>query len=235
MNRRASASLRAIGDVAVLLQELRDEAVFVGGATIPLLITDGAAGEERATEDVDVVVEAASLVTYYALAERLRALGFSEDRRDDPPVICRWMHGPYRVDVMPVDGEFLGFRGAWFRAVCDRPWSFEAKNGLVVRVARAPELLATKAEAFADRGNGDFVVSKDIEDFVAVVNGRAELLAELRDAPSAVRRFVCGTVAKWLENDHFMEALPGQLHGDEASQQRASMVIARLRSIGRLA
>lgn len=233
--RTASASVRSIGDVAELLGDLRDEVVFVGGAAIPLLITDDAAGEERATYDVDIVVEATSPATYYAVADRLRGLGFSEDRHDDPPVICRWKHGPYRVDVMPVDGGFMGFHGAWFRAVCDRSWSFEVKSGVAVRLARAPELLATKVEAFRDRGKGDYVVSKDIQDFVAIVNGRAELLQELTDAPADVRKFVGETVARWLQDDDFMEAVPGQLHGDEASQHRVPMVVARLRSIGELA
>lgn len=229
-----TANLRAIADVAELLGELRNEVVFVGGSSIPLLITDAGAGAERPTDDVDVVVEATSPHAYYALTDKLRSLGFCEDRRDDPPVICRWMHGAYRVDVMPVDGAFMGFRGAWFRAVCDRPWSVEVRTGISVRVARAPELLATKAEAFEDRGKGDFVVSKDVEDFLAIVNGRAELLDELRDAPRAVRQYVCDTVAGWIRSDDFMEALPGQLHGDDASQQRIAMLIGRLRSIGEL-
>jgi hypothetical protein len=106
--------------------------------------------------------------------------------------------------------------------------------GVNVRVARAPELLATKSEAFDDRGHGDFVASKDIEDFISIVNGRAELLDEIRDAPADVRTYVCDTVAAWLRNEDFMDALPGQLAGDDASQQRITIVLARLRSIAAL-
>lgn len=232
--RSDAPSLQAIADVAELLGDLRDGVVFVGGATIPLLVTDAAAGADRPTDDVDVVVEATSLVMYYALAEKLRARGFSEDLRDEPPVICRWRHGHYRVDVMPVEGTFMGFRGAWFRAVCDRPWSVEVRTGVTVRVVRAPELLATKAEAFEDRGRRDFVASKDVEDFLSVVNGRPELLDELREAPPEVRAFVSDTVAAWLRDDDFMEALPGQLAGDDVSQARVSVLQARLRSIAEL-
>jgi predicted nucleotidyltransferase len=232
--RRDALSLRAIADVAELLGDLRVDVVFVGGATIPLLVTDEAAGADRPTDDVDVVVEATSPVTYYAFTEKLRARGFSEDQRDEPPVICRWKHGHYRVDVMPVEGTFMGFRGAWFRAVCDRSWSVEVRTGVTVRVARAPELLATKAEAFEDRGRRDFVASKDVEDFLSVVNGRPELLDELREAPPEVRGYVSDTVAAWLRDNDFMEALPGQLAGDDASQARVSVLVARLRSIAEL-
>lgn len=233
--RRNASNLEAIADVAELLGALREDVVFVGGATVPLLVTDAAASPDRATDDVDVVVEATSPVTYYALAEKLRARGFSEDLRDDPPVICRWRHGQYAVDVMPVDGAFMGFRGVWFRAVCDRPWSIEVRTGVTVRVTRAPELLATKAEAFGDRGKRDFVASIDMEDFLSIVNGRPELLEELREAPPEVRRFVCDTIAAWLGDDDFMEALPGQVAGDDISQTRVSVLLARLRSIAELA
>lgn len=101
------------------------------------------------------------------------------------------------------------------------------------RCAR-PELLATKAEAFEDRGRRDFVASKDVEDFLSVVNGRPELLDELREAPPEVRGYVSDTVAAWLRDNDFMEALPGQLAGDDASQARVSVLVARLRSIAEL-
>jgi hypothetical protein len=232
--RLEALSVRAIAEVAQLLGELRDHVVFVGGATIPLLVTDPAAGLDRPTDDVDVVVEATSPMEYYALADKLRERGFTEDRRDDPPVICRWRSGVYRVDVMPVEGSFMGFRGAWFRAVRDRPWTVELRPGISVQVVRAPELLATKAEAFDDRGHSDFVASKDIEDFLSIVNGRAELLDEVRDAPADVRAFVCDKIAAWLRDEDFMDAIPGQLPGDDASQARITILIDRLRSIAAL-
>jgi hypothetical protein len=229
-----AASVQVIADVADLLGDLRGHVVFVGGATIPVLVTDPAAGVDRPTNDVDVVVEATSPMEYYALADKLRERGFKEDLRDDPPVICRWYQGPYRVDVMPVEGRFMGFRGAWFRAVRDRPWSAELRPGIHVQVARAPELLATKAEAFDDRGHLDFVASKDIEDFLSIVNGRAELLDEVRDAPPEVRAFVCDKIAGWLGDEDFTDALPGQLAGDEASQARITLLLDRLRSLATL-
>lgn len=73
--REDALTVQAIADVAELLGELRDHVVFVGGATVPLLVTDPAANPDRPTDDVDIVVEATSPVTYYALAEKLRTRG----------------------------------------------------------------------------------------------------------------------------------------------------------------
>jgi hypothetical protein len=95
---------RALGD-------LRDEFVFVGGCTTGLLITDPAAAGIRATRDVDVIVETASVAEYYTIAKRLRALGFHEDTE----VICRWQHeDDLTLDVMPTAPNILGFSNRWY-------------------------------------------------------------------------------------------------------------------------
>jgi len=41
---------------------------------------------------------------------------------------------------------------------------------------------ASKIEAFADRGKNDFPASRDLEDLIAVVDGRAELVGEIEAA-----------------------------------------------------
>jgi len=43
--------------------------------------------------------------------------------------------------------------------------------------------LATKYVAFSDRGNGDHYGSHDLEVFITVVDGRADIVAEIRAAP----------------------------------------------------
>lgn len=42
---------------------------------------------------------------------------------------------------------------------------------------------APKLEAFAGRGKGDYQSSNDVEDLLAVVNGRGELAEEIRARP----------------------------------------------------
>lgn len=63
---------------AATLGPLVDDVVFVGGATVDLWVTEPGAPPTRATEDVDVICDTASLVDYYRLAERLRERGFGE-------------------------------------------------------------------------------------------------------------------------------------------------------------
>ena len=72
-----------------------------------LLLTDMAAPPIRATQDVDVITEVATMTEYYLLAEKLRAGGFQEDSSENAP-ICRWKAGGLLLDVMPTNPELLG-------------------------------------------------------------------------------------------------------------------------------
>lgn len=75
-----NANLEQLIAVARLLRPMLDEIVFVGGSVTGILITDPAAGEPRATRDVDVIAAIKSLSAYYKFGDRIRSQGFSEDK-----------------------------------------------------------------------------------------------------------------------------------------------------------
>ncbi len=73
--------------VAEALGDLREDVVFVGGATVGLLITDQAAPTVRPTKDVDVVIEVASYADYQlTIVPRLRESGFRESTEPEAPI-----------------------------------------------------------------------------------------------------------------------------------------------------
>ena len=74
-----SPAIEWIRIVAERLGDLRDEVVFLGGATVGLLITDPATTTVRPTKDVDVIVEVGSY-SKYATLHAQRQL---ETRADD--------------------------------------------------------------------------------------------------------------------------------------------------------
>ena len=55
-----------------------------------------------------------------------------------------------------------------------------------------PFLLATKCEAFAGRGREDYMGSRDFADVVSLLDGRAELVAEVQASPSDLRAYLAG-------------------------------------------
>src|SRR5207344_1889613 len=74
---------------------------------------------------------------------------------------------------------------------------------------------------------GDYL-HHDIENFLAVVDGRASLLGELARCPRPVREFVVVCVVRLLATPDFVDALASHLAGDEASQGRVPLLRAAL-------
>ena len=225
MTRNVEMLVRA----ARALGELRDEVVFVGGAVVDLFITDPAAPGPRFTEDVDVVVEVTTHGAWARLGERLRALGFREDQREGAP-LCRWLIDDLVVDVMPTLERVLGFSNRWYRMAREQSEEHELPGRVHIRAVVAPLFLATKIEALIT-GRGDYVASHDLEDIIAVVDGRPALADEAKLAPAQLRRFLGRTIERWLEDPSFLDAVPGHLPGDAASQARVPVVLERLGAI----
>ncbi len=212
------------------LRPVLRELVFVGGCVTGLLITDEASGEPRGTIDVDAIAEITSYAQYAEFGDRLRSLGFNEDISEGAPV-CRWIQGRTILDVMPLDEKILGFSNRWYKAAMEASVKKRLRDDLEIRMVTAPYFVATKIEAFKGRGGGDFLASHDLEDVVSVIDGRETLSTEVRDAGVDLSEYVRREAAKLLANRSFMDALPGFLLPDAASQSRMSIVLGRLRDL----
>lgn len=226
-------NLELLAEAAGLLKPLLGELVFVGGCTTALLITDKAAAEVRPTYDVDAIAEIGSYAAYADFSERLRRCGFTEDTSEGAP-ICRWRQRKTILDVMPLDAKILGFSNFWYKPALDAAVLHELEADLSVRVVTAVYFCATKLEAFAGRGKNDYQSSHDLEDLMAVVDGRAELIEEIHRAEAEVRTYIAAEVRKLLPTSEFLDALPGYLLPDEASQARVSILLDRLKKIAAL-
>ena len=90
-------------------------------------------------------------------------------------------------------------------------------------------------EAFRGRGQGNLLFSHDLEDLMAVVDGRASLLEEDRLSPPELRNDLAGQFHELLKTSAFLEALPAFLPPDQASQQRLPDLLETLRAITALA
>jgi hypothetical protein len=225
--------LAALVAVAEALDELGDEVVFVGGAVLGLLLNDPGAAPPRITDDVDLIVELSSRFEYHQFADRLRSLGFSEDASPGAP-ICRWLLGKLKVDVMPTEPTVLGFSNRWYPDAVQHCMTITPENGPGLRCVDATYFLATKFEAFLGRGHGDFQASADLEDIVALVDGRTNLVDEIAHARDDVRQYLKEKAGGLLGNDDFLATLPGHVPGDVASQTRIPAILARLQEIAGL-
>lgn len=219
---------------AELLGPLRERLVFVGGAIRGLLVTDPAAQGVRPTDDIDTIVEVGSLSAFHVLELELQRQGFKHDLRDDAP-ICRFAGGSVTLDVMPIGEEILGFSNPWhhhaFRTASSHVLQGVADHSLAIRVISAPSFLATKPVSCQARGGRD-PFHHDLEDIIALVDGRDSLSRELENEPPELRTFVAETVGRMLA-EGLSSNVAYHLPPDEASQSRLPLVLERLRAMAR--
>ncbi len=219
--RRHYQNVERIMTVARRLEDLLQSVVFAGGAVIELLITDPGFPDVRPTIDIDVIVEVISLTDYYRLQQRLREKGFRESMEDG--VICRWRFKEILVDFMPTDERILGFSNRWYADAFRNAHNFSIE-GLTFKLIRAPYFLGTKLEAFYGRGKSDYMVSHDMEDFIALIDGRLEIVEEILSSDEKIKKYLADHCIQLLEIDEFLDAIPAHLPPDQASQQRVSII-----------
>ncbi len=223
-------NLENLIEAVTLLGSLADEMVFLGGCATGLLLSDPGAPPVRTTLDVDVIVEVTSYFDYHKLGEKLRRRGFREDTTPDAP-LCRWRSGELILDVMPTNEDILGFGNRWYGPAIENATPLTLPSGDRIRLVSPPYFLATKIEAFDGRGEGDFLGSHDIEDIVAVIDGRREIVDEVRSADSDLQVYFTERFKIFLSTRSFMDSLPGHLPPDKAGQDRLPLLIERIKGI----
>ncbi len=212
--------------VAAALGDLVEQAVFLGGSVVGLLLTDEAASPPRVTKDVDIAVDVAPMAAWQArLVPKLQQRGFKETG----DVICRWSVDGVLVDIMPTRGDVLGFSNRWYPTAVSTAQEVSVRD-VRVRVIAPGSFIATKIEAFNDRGGSDFYESHDVEDVLVVVDGRPTIASDVAAAPPDVRSFVAAEVAGWLADSRFCNALEGHVE-----RGRDPIVRSRLREMAALA
>lgn len=199
--------LQMLEEVAEALgEELRDQVAFVGGCTTVLLITDEYTLESiRGTDDVDLVIHLAGTADWYRLEEKLKPRGFKNTGQDS--VTCRLRLGALKVDFMPTDEKVLGFSNTWFVGGLENAIDYTLPNQTRIKVFSAPWFLAAKLQAYQGRGHGDVLMSNDIEDIIALLDGREELIEEVRQAPVKLRNFVSEQLVALLKLPAFQDVI----------------------------
>ncbi len=225
----ANPNLDLLLAIARALGPLRERVVFVGGCATGLLVTNQAVTDIRSTEDVDAIIEIASLVAYHALRPELTKLGFVQTMQDNTPPF-RWLWQRMQLDLVPLDEKVLGFANAWYRTGFANAVVSHPAHDVSLKHLSAPYFLATKFEAFKDRGRNDVYASHDLEDIITIVDGRAELLDEIAQAPADVRAYIVLNIQALVDHPEITNALPGIV----LRSIRATVVMQRLEAIAKI-
>ncbi|MCF2506940.1 nucleotidyl transferase AbiEii/AbiGii toxin family protein [Dyadobacter sp. CY107] len=208
------------------LEELANEFVFIGGATVSLY-ADRVAEELRPTDDVDILAEIFNYADYARIEEKLRSKGFVNDVESG--VICRFKARGIIIDVMPTDDKVLGFSNKWYPAGYSTAISYVLDEKHIIKIFNPAYFIASKLEAFKNRGNNDGRTSSDFEDIVYILNNRSSIWNEFNNASANVKSYLKTEFSVLLENKYFDEWISANLEISE--QKRARFIIGNLREL----
>ena len=226
-------NIQMITTVARRLGNLREKVVFVGGCATGLFITDPAIPEVRVTKDVDVIIDITTRMEYSRLEADLRSKGFRNDISEDAP-LCRWLVNGIKVDVMPTQEDILGFSNHWYLPAIENANYVQLEKELAIKLVTPPYFLATKIEAVKGRGKGDYMASHDMEDIITVLDGRREIVDEIKSSSDKLKTFLSRTFRIFLADENFLDAIPGQLLPDHANQARLPRLLKLLEEIANM-
>jgi hypothetical protein len=136
---------------------------------------------------------------------------------------------------MPQAPANLGMNTRWFPEVLKQAWAVDLGGNCIAKVVTPPLFLATKLEAFKDRGKEDYYMSHDLEDIITLVDGRATLVEEVAAVNTEIRAFVSDEFSRILRHPDFRDSLPGHLSATLEAGQRIPLVISRFEAIAALA
>ena len=142
---------------------------------------------------------------YSALQEKLIHAGFNPDSTSR--VICRHKYKGITVDIMPDDPGILGFTNHWYTDGIKNSFSYRLDETLAIKIFSAPYYVASKIEAYRDRGIKDKRLSTDFEDIVYVIENRQELLEEVTNGSASVKDYIAAFSRDMLSEKDTREAI----------------------------
>ncbi len=100
-----------------------------------------------------------------------------------------------------------------------------------IRVVSPPYFLITKLEAFTGRGKGDYMLSHDMEDIITVLDGRQEILDEIKNADTELASELANRFQQLLKHQRFIDAVSGHMPTHATSQARVTGIIETINRI----
>ena len=162
----------AIREVAAALGPLNKEVIFVGGAVLSLYINDPAAEDVRITKDIDISLSVVSYAKLEKFREELVQKGFKQST--DLKVMCRFKYKNILVDVMNTKEIVWAPANRWFSSGFAERETVDIE-GLDIHILPLAYYLASKFEAFNDRGIVEPRLSHDFEDIVYLFDNRTDI------------------------------------------------------------
>ena len=221
-------NIERLTTVSKALGKLNNEVVYVGGATVSLYVTPQQTEEVRPTNDVDVVVELASYGEYASLYDQLITRGFGQSHED--AVICRFRLNRLIVDIMSTQDIGMGSPNQWYADGFKTAIWHNIAPTVSIRILTPAYFLATKFDAYFDRGVQDPYASKDWEDIVFLIDNCLHLQAAVNESATSLRQGLQGYGRQISQHKNLFDIVLGHLSGPK-QEERTYRIINFIRNL----
>lgn len=201
-------NLAVVAEIAKALGNLNELVVFVGGAVVSLYTDDPAADEIRPTQDIDLTIKIVNLFQWEKIQRQLDTLGFQPDPFGHS--ISSFIYKNIRIDILSTEDSPLGNTNPWFKIGFESLGKITIENQ-IVNILSAPCFLATKFEAFKNRGK-DYRTSHDIEDIIYILDNRIKIVEEIKICDLRIRSFLCQEFGKTIKLGILKDVLMAHIH-----------------------
>ncbi len=210
-------SLEIVKVVADALGDINSHVVYVGGAIVGVYADDPAADDVRPTKDVDITLKIATYAELSKLEQELLKKGFKRDPLEK--VECRFFLNEILIDVMSTTRVGWAPANSWFEPGFNHLQEFNLE-GIIIKILPLAYFLATKFEAFNDRGRTDPRTSRDLEDIVYILDNRMNLINDMLTAPGDVKNYLINQFKMLLNDSILQEAMLGNLSYETQSERQ---------------
>lgn len=221
-------NLALVAQVAIALEELREKMVFIGGAVISLYTDDPASEEIRPTSDIDMTINLANYNEWAQMQERLAELKFYPDPEGHS--ICSYKYDKIAIDIMPAEDSSIGVSNIWYKPGFKYLQQIELPEGVNINILPSTYFLATKLEAFKDRGANDFYGSHDYEDIIYLLDNRITIVEDILAADEDVRTYIKQEINVIKNHPQASEILAMHIH-PLVREERFGMLMEKIEKI----
>ena len=221
-------NLALVAQVAIALEELREKMVFIGGAVISLYTDDPASEEIRPTSDIDMTINLANYNEWAQMQERLAELKFYPDPEGHS--ICSYKYDKIAIDIMPAEDSSIGVSNIWYKPGFKYLQQIELPEGVNINILPSTYFLATKLEAFKDRGANDFYGSHDYEDIIYLLDNRITIVEDILAADEDVRTYIKQEINVIKNHPQASEILAVHIH-PLVREERFVMLMEKIEKI----
>ena len=226
MLKNRTINLKVVEKVAISLEELNDDVIYVGGAVVSLYVTDEGAEQPRPTKDIDISVQ----ISTYSQMEELREKLALKKIYPAPSekIMYRYSYEDILIDFIPFEETILGPTNSWLKPGFEKAYPINIGE-IEIKVLPVSLFLATKWEAYKSRGN-DPRTSHDFEDIIYIIDNNLEVVEDIRNANKDVQNFLKEMSTEILNHNSRNEIIECHINPFSANERR-EIVITKLNEI----